>query len=325
MKTQNISIQKAFPWRHQRRYNSYPEYFKQIFGHRVQKLTIDAGFTCPNRDGTVAYGGCTYCNNDAFNPSYNSPAKSITQQLKEGVEFHQVRYRTAKLYLAYFQAYSNTYKPLHELRKMYEEALNFPNVIGLVIGTRPDCIDEEKLEYLARLAEKYYIIIEYGVESVYNSTLEKINRGHSFEKSVWALELTKKYGIKTGAHFIIGFPFETDEMILDSIKIISQLPLNTIKFHQLQIVKNTAMARMYKENPHFFKIFTLDEYLNFMCAIVERLNPHFVIERIAGEVPPWFLLSPGWGMLRMHDIVKKFEDKLEEKDTWQGKLYLSNK
>ncbi|HOK51332.1 MAG TPA: TIGR01212 family radical SAM protein, partial [Bacteroidales bacterium] len=182
-----------YPWRHSRRFNAYPEYFKQIFGHRVQKLTIDAGFTCPNRDGTVANGGCTYCNNDAFNPSYNNPSKSITQQLREGVEFHQERYRTAKMYLAYFQAYSNTYKPLEELKRMYEEALRFPQVIGLVIGTRPDCIDEQKLEYLARLAEKYYIIVEYGVESIYNSTLEKINRGHTFEQSVWAIELTKKY------------------------------------------------------------------------------------------------------------------------------------
>jgi len=310
-----------YPWRHNRRFNAYPEYFKQIFGHRVQKLTIDAGFTCPNRDGTVAYGGCTYCNNDAFNPSYNKPSKSITQQLEEGVEFHRERYRTAKMYLAYFQAYSNTYKPLDELKRMYEEALCFPNVIGLVIGTRPDCIDEQKLEYLARLAEKYYIIIEYGVESVYNSTLEKINRGHTFEQSVQALELTKKYGIKTGAHFILGFPYETEEMMIDAVKIISALPLNTIKFHQLQIVKNTAMARMYRSNPSFFKHYTLDQYLELICSVVERLNPAFVIERVAGEVPPWFLEGPGWGLLRTNDIIRRFEKKLEEKNTWQGRLY----
>jgi uncharacterized protein len=312
---------QVFSWGHSRRFNSYAEYFKLNFGQRVQKLTLDAGFTCPNRDGTVTTGGCTYCNNDAFNPSYCTPKKSITQQLSEGVEFHQVRYRRAKDYLAYFQAYSNTHASLETLKRLYTEALNFPGVIGLVIGTRPDCVDNEKLDFFAQLSEDKYIIIEYGLESIYNSTLEKINRGHTFEQSVKALEETKKRGIKTGAHFIVGLPGESEAMILNSLPTISTLPLDTIKFHQLQIVKDTKMAEEYASNPLTFNIYGLDEYLDLMCRLTEKLNPKFVIERIAGEVPPWFLDGPGWGLLRIHDIVRLFEKKLEEKDTWQGKKF----
>ncbi len=311
----------VYPWEHERRFNSYAEYFKRKFGQRVQKLTLDAGFTCPNRDGTITIGGCTYCNNEAFNPSYCTPAKSIAQQLSEGVEFHQVRYRRAKNYLAYFQAYSNTHAPLEQLIKLYDEALQFPGIIGLVIGTRPDCVDEEKLDYFQKLSEKYYISIEYGVESIKNSTLEAINRGHTFEKSVWSIRETAKRNIKTGAHFIIGLPGNSEDEIIKSIPIISALPLDSIKFHQLQIIKNTKMEQQYIANPGIFKLYELDDYLELMVKITERLNPEFVIERIAGEVPPWFLASPGWGLLRVHDILNLFEKKLKEKDTWQGKYY----
>ena len=310
-----------FPWGHIRRYNSYAEHFKLQFGHRVQKLTIDAGFTCPNRDGTVATGGCTYCNNDAFNPSYCSSQKSITQQLSEGVEFHEIRYRNAKLYLAYFQAFSNTYAPLDELKKMYNEALQFPNVVGLVIGTRPDCVDDEKLDFLAELAQKHYIVVEYGIESTYDNVLKNINRGHNFETSVKAIEETAKRGIKTGAHIIIGLPGETESMTLDSVKTISALPLNSIKFHQLQIFKKTIMEKQYLNNPEAFKLYGLEEYLELMVKIIEKLNPAFVVERIAGEAPPQYLAAPGWGLLRVYDIVNMFEKKLVEKDSWQGKKF----
>lgn len=306
---------------HTRRYNSYPEYFKNLLGHRVQKLTVDAGFSCPNRDGTLALGGCTFCNNNAFNPSYCTPQKSISQQLHEGVEFHQVRYRNALSYLAYFQAYSNTHAPIEVLKERFSEALRFPGVIGLVIGTRPDCINDAKLDYLTQLAKEHLIFVEYGVESVYDAVLENVNRRHTFAQSVAAIEATAARGLKTGAHFIIGLPGESREMTLNAIPQISALPLHSVKFHQLQIFKNTAMELEYQQFPERFSLYELNDYLNLMAGITAKLNPAFVIERIAGEAPPRHLAAPGWGLLRVHDIVRLFEKKLEEMDVWQGKDY----
>ncbi len=310
-----------YSWGHNRRFNAYSNYFKKTFGERVQKVTIDAGFTCPNRDGSKGVGGCTYCNNDAFNPSYCVPTKTVTQQINEGIEFHEKRYRRANKFLAYFQAYSNTYKPLSELKKIYDEALSIPGIAGLVIGTRPDCIDDEKLEYFQKLAEKHYIILEYGIESTSNKTLERINRGHTFEEAIKALEKTKNYGLKTGAHFIFGLPRESKEYILGEAKTISSLPLDTVKFHQLQIIKGTAMEQEYKEHPENFTFFELPEYIDFFIQFLEKLNPDFVVERFAGEVPPRFLAGPGWGLIRNDQILNKFEKRLEELDTWQGRLF----
>ncbi len=312
--------ENRFPWQHNRRYNSYSEYFKREFGTRVQKVTIDAGFTCPNRDGSISTGGCTYCDNDAFNPSYCQPHKSITQQITEGIEFHKVRYRRAKSYLAYFQAYSNTYGSLSHLKSLYNEALAFPGIAGLVIGTRPDCIDDEKLEYFARLSEKYYVIIEYGVESCYNKTLERINRGHTYEDSVNAIRKTADYGIHTGAHLIFGLQGESADDMLAEAAIISELPLDTIKFHQLQIMKNTMMAREYEADPAQFNLFTLENYIDFIVRFTERLNPDFVIERFMGEAPPRFQAGPTWGNLRTDKVQIMIEEEMEKRDTWQGKM-----
>lgn len=316
-----MSMQKTYPWGDSRRFNSYSGYFKRKFGGRVQKLTIDAGFTCPNRDGTIAVGGCTYCNNDAFNPSYCNPAKSITQQIEEGIEFHTVRYRRAERYLAYFQAYSNTHAPLEHLKKLYSEALAYPKVIGLVIGTRPDCIDEEKLDYFQRLAEQYYITIEYGVESCYNRTLEFVNRGHTFEQAVWAIEQTHKRGIGVGAHIIFGLPGESIPDMLAEADTLSQLPLHTIKFHQLQIFRDTVMETQYQEHPEMFNLFTKENYFRFLVDFIERLNPNFVVERFTGEAPPRYLAVPGWGKYRTDQLMAMFEKMLAERDTWQGKFY----
>ncbi len=310
-----------YPWHHSRRYNSYAEYFKREFGQRVQKVTLDAGFTCPNRDGSKGTGGCTYCNNDAFNPSYCQPGKSITQQITEGVEFHRVRYRRAGNYLAYFQAYSNTYAPLPLLKKLYDEALSYPGVIGLVIGTRPDCVDDEKLEYFASLAKKYYIILEYGIESCYNPTLQRINRQHTYEESVEAIQKTASYGIKTGVHVIFGLPGETPDEMLAEAAILSKLPLGNIKFHQLQIIKNTVMSREYSQNPDQFNLFTLEGYISFIIRFIEQLNPSFVIERFTSEAPPRFQAGPSWGKLRTDQVNILIEKKLEERNTWQGRLY----
>ncbi|MDR0660468.1 MAG: TIGR01212 family radical SAM protein [Prevotellaceae bacterium] len=316
------TAEHIYAWGDSRRFNSYAGYFKRTFGERIQKLTIDAGFTCPNRDGTVGVGGCTYCNNDAFNPSYCQSVKPITQQLDEGIEFHANRYRRATKFLAYFQAYSNTYAPLEQLKRLYNQALSYPNVIGLVIGTRPDCISEETLDYLAELSKQYYIIVEYGVESCYNRTLERINRGHTFEKAVWALEETKKRGIKTGAHFIFGLPNESLEDMIAETKIISRLPLDTVKFHQLQIIKGAVMEKEYALSPNEFARFTVNGYIDFFIDFVEHLSPSIVIERFAGEVPPRFLAAPAWGLIRNDQLLAMFEKRLEERNTWQGKLFL---
>lgn len=316
-----ISQQNSYPWGHHRRFNSYTEYFRKNFGERVQKVTIDAGFTCPNRDGTKGRGGCTYCNNDSFNPSYCQPHKGITKQINEGVEFHANRYRRADKFLAYFQAYSNTYAPLDKLKAMYNEALAVPGIAGLVIGTRPDCIDDEKLDYFQALSEKYYVIIEYGLESCYNRTLDRINRFHTFEESIDAIERTAKRGIKTGAHFILGLPGESRDDIICGIPLINQLPLNTIKFHQLLIVKNTAMALEYAQNPEHFNFFTIEEYIDFFIQVLEKLNPAFVVERFTSEVPPRFQAGPNWGLVRTPVLLQMLEKRLEELNTWQGRLF----
>lgn len=310
-----------YPWNHQRRFNAYTNYCQQKFGERIQKLSINAGFSCPNRDGTVGTGGCIYCNNAAFNPSYCSPEKSIKQQINEGIEFHTVRYRRAGKYLAYFQAFSNTYAPLKILKQKYEEALQHPDVIGLVIGTRPDCIDDEKLDYLQELCSNYFISVEYGVESCFNKTLEKINRGHTFEQSVKAISDTSMRNIHTGIHLIFGLPGESAEDMLKEAAIVSKLPVSSIKFHQLQIIKDTPLEAMFHSNPEQFNIFKLHEYIDFIIHFCERLNPAIMIERFTAEVPPAFHVTGGFGLLRTDQILQKIEKRMEERDTWQGKFF----
>ena len=302
-----------------RRYNSYSEYFKQQFGGRVQKISIDAGFTCPNRDGTLSTGGCTFCSNQAFNPSYCQPEKSIRQQIEEGIEFHQRRYRRASQYLAYFQAFSNTYKPLEELQALYQQALEIPGVIGLVVGTRPDLIQEDLLNYFNLIQKTHYVMLEYGVESVYDETLRRVNRGHNFATAETAIRMTAQHGIPCGAHFIFGLPGETKAMMLHAAEVISRLPLTTVKFHQLQIFKNTKMAEEYLSHPEDFHLFDLEEYIDFVIDFAERLNPRIVIERFAGEVPPRFLVSEPWMKLRYDQVLTRIEQRMEERDTWQGK------
>jgi uncharacterized protein len=314
-----------YPWGHHRRFNAYANYFRSMYGARVQKVSVDAGFTCPNRDGSRGQGGCSFCLNDAFNPSYCMPEKPVSVQIAEGIEFHRKRYSEASSYLAYFQAYSNTYAPIDVLKRLYEEALSQPGIIGLVIGTRPDCVDDEKLGYIAELSRKYYISVEYGIESCYDKTLARINRGHTFNEAVEAVRKTAGLGINTGAHFIFGLPGETrDEMLAES-DIISSLPLKTVKFHQLQIIRGTAMELEFRNNPSQFELFTWEEYLGFFIKFLERLNPEIVVERFTGEAPPRFLDKERWGKKRSDQIVGLIEQRMAELETWQGRLFRSQR
>ena len=310
-----------YPWGDKRRFNSYSRYFTKQFGGRVQKISIDAGFSCPNRDGRISTGGCTFCSNEAFNPSYCRPEKSIKQQIEEGIEFHRRRYRRANKYLAYFQPFSNTYMPIDELKKIYAQALEIPEIVGIVIGTRPDLVDEHILRHLIEIQKTHYVMLEYGVESVYDETLRRVNRGHDFATAEKAIQLTAHYGIPCGAHFIFGLPGESKEMMLRAAVVISCLPLTTVKFHQLQIFKETKMAEEYIQHPEHFHLFDLEEYINFVVDFAERLNPYIVIERFAGEVPPRFLVSEPWMKLRYDKVLVKIEKRMEERDTWQGRLY----
>ena len=308
-----------------KRYNSFVGYFKRKYGERLQKIVLDAGFTCPNRDGKVGRGGCTYCDNAAFHPSYSTAGKSLHQQLDEGIEFHKVRYRTTEHYLAYFQSFSNTYAPLERLKELYEEALAHPQVVGLVIGTRPDCVDEQKLDYLAELAKSHVVIVEYGIESCYDSTLARINRGHDFETARRAVQMTAERGIDVGVHFIFGLPGETKEMMLDACSMINDLPIRSVKFHQLQIVKGTRMEKEFAECPDDFEKFSLDEYLDFFVDILERLRPTLSIERFVGEVPPRFVNETPWGLIRNVELLRLLDRRLEARDTWQGRLVCQKK
>lgn len=315
------NISGMYPWGNERRFNSFPDYFRRLYGSRIQKVSVDAGFTCPNRDGTKGMGGCTFCNNKAFNPSYCLPEKSVTAQIDEGIEFHRKRYRKVESYLAYFQAYSNTYASVERLSVLYNEALNHKDIRGLVIGTRPDCVNDEILDFLKELSKRCILLLEYGIESCYDKTLLRINRGHSFKEAVDAIESASSRCINVSAHFIFGLPGETREEMLREADIISGLPLKSVKFHQLQIIKGTGMEEEYKRNPADFEIFSWDEYLIFIISFLEKLNPDLVVERFTGEAPPRYLAREVWGKKRSDQIIGLIERKLEELDTWQGKRY----
>ena len=312
-----------YPWGNERRFNAWTDQAKQRFGTRLQKLTINAGFSCPNRDGTIGYGGCTFCNNKGFNPSYCDPEKPIIEQIDEGLSFIKRRYRRARLFVAYFQAYSNTHAPLEALKTVYEQALAHPAISGLVIGTRPDCVDAQKLDYLAELSENHFIKVEYGVESCYDDTLVRIRRGHRFEDSVKAINETAARGIFNGIHMILGLPGESRQMMLDQVEQINKLPIHTIKLHQLQIVRDTVMAEEYQKHPERFSLFELEEYVDFVVSFIERLRPDIFIDRFSGEVSPSLIIGKKWGNVRSDQIIGMIEKAMDEKDTWQGSKYIS--
>lgn len=332
MESYNETMPELFP--EGKRYNTFVGYYRRLYGERLQKLVIDAGFTCPNRDGTVGRGGCSFCDNAAFHPSYSTSGKSIAEQIDEGIEFHQVRYRNTKHYLAYFQSYSNTYAPIPRLRELYLAALTHPKIVGIVIGTRPDCVDEEKLDFLAGLKageglgdwhrdgfEHPVVKVEYGIESCYDETLLRVDRGHDVAVAEKAVRMSAERGLEPGAHFILGLPGETREMLLGQCRFISSLPLHSVKFHQLQIVKGTRMEKEFAAVPQDFLRLSLPDYLDMVIDILERLRPDLYIERVAGEVPPRFVNETQWGLIRNFQILHLLDERLSERNTWQGRLY----
>ena len=301
------------------RYSDYAHYLAELFPFKVQKISINAGFTCPNRDGSIGVGGCTYCNNQTFNPEYCKTDRSITQQLEEGKIFFSRKYPQMK-YLAYFQAYTNSYGRLDELIKKYEEALAVEDVVGIVIGTRPDCMPKELLYYLEGLNKRTFLCVEYGVESIYEDTLVRINRGHSYPTSVRAIQQTAERGIDVGVHLILGLPGESKEMMLHEADELSKLPIKTLKLHQLQLIRGTRMAHEYEQHPKNFHLFSADEYVELIIDFIERLRPDIILDRFVSQSPKSLLIAPDWG-LKNFEFTEKIKRRLVERDTWQGKCY----
>lgn len=299
-------------------YNDFSSYMRGVFGCKVQKITIDGGFTCPNRDGTLGWGGCTYCNNQTFSPAYCHRNKPVSIQMQEGVKFFAHKYPNMR-YVAYFQAYTNTYASLDELRRRYEEALLVDGCLGIIIGTRPDCMPEELLDYLQDLSKRTFVLVEYGIESTNDVTLLRINRGHNYATSVDAVQRTAARGIPVGAHIILGLPGETRDMLMEQAAELSLLPLTTLKLHQLQLIRGTRMAEEYRESPDDFKLFTLEEYIDTVVDYVERLHPKIVLERFASQSPKELLIAPDWG-IKNYEFVEMVKRRMRERNTWQGKL-----
>lgn len=309
----------SFPWGHDRRYNDYPGYIRKRFGSRVQKLSINAGFTCPNRDGSKSSKGCAYCNNNTFRPAYCKPEKSVTAQLKEGMKIFGRKHPQGQ-YMAYFQSFSNTYGNVELLRALYSEALQHPMVNGLVIGTRPDCVDEEILDMIAEIAQDTYVVIEYGIESTINLTLERINRQHTFEETIRAVNMTRDRGILVGGHLILGLPGESNETMLGHAYKMNDLQLDCLKLHQLQIVRKTAFAVEYNKTPEQFTLFECGEYIDFIVDFLERLSPEIKVERFINQSPGAMLIAPRWG-IKNFEFVHKIEKRLADRNTFQGRLF----
>lgn len=293
-------------------YREYSDYLAERFDRKMQKLTVNAGFTCPNRDGTKGWGGCTYCNNQAFNPTFAERGDSITEQLTKAKAFFARKYPDMH-YLAYFQAYTNTHSSsISRLMDMYHEALAVENVDGLIIGTRPDCVSDELLEKLAELNTfPGRVVIEYGAESSFDETLERINRCHTWAETVDATQKTVAKGIDVGLHFILGLPGETEEMMLETVRRLSALPISTVKFHQLQVIRGTRLAKDVQQGLYDVKTFTVDEYIALCCKIVRCINPQIAIERFTSQSPDELLISPRWG-LKNYEFVHRLNRALDE-------------
>lgn len=300
-------------------YNDFSTFLRKYFECKVQKISLNAGFTCPNRDGVKGKGGCTYCNNQTFNPEYCKTEKTVKEQLEEGRLFFSRKYPEMK-YLAYFQAYTNTYSELEELKRKYEDALSVDGVVGLVIGTRPDCMPDALLDYLEELNKRTFLLVEYGIESTNDDTLRRINRGHTYADTVDAVKRTAARGILTGGHVILGLPGETHDMIVNQAEMLSKLPLTTLKMHQLQLIRGTKMAHEFEEHPDEFHLYQVDEYIDLVIDYVERLRPDMVLERFVSQSPKELLIAPDWG-LKNYEFTERVKKRMHERDAYQGKLY----
>ena len=300
-------------------YNSYSQWIRKQFPYRVQKISIDAGFTCPNRDGKVGRGGCIFCDNNTFNPAYCDRKKTITQQLEEGKQFFSRKYPDMK-YLAYFQAYSNTYDTLDVLKRKYEEALAVEDVVGLVIGTRPDCMPDDVLDYLEVLNKQTFLIVEYGIESANDETLQRINRGHSFETARQSVERTTGRGILTGAHVILGLPGEDATESIRQAALISSLKLNLLKIHQLQIIRRTYLAEIYEKKP--FHLYSVDAYIKLIASYLQYLRKEIIVERFVSQSPPEMVIAPHWGM-KNYEFTNLLVNYMKKEEVWQGKLSMN--
>lgn len=297
-------------------YNDFGHWIRQQFPYRVQKLSVDAGFSCPNRDGRISTGGCVYCNNKTFNPSYCDRSKSITAQLTEGKAFFARKYPTMK-YLAYFQAFTNTYDSLDKLKEKYEEALSVEDIVGLVIGTRPDCMSVELLDYLEELNRRVFVLVEYGIESTYDETLRRINRGHDFACTKRIVEKTAERGILCGGHIIMGLPGEKREDIIRQAPIISSLPLNILKIHQMQIIRDTPLAQQYLSDPTICQLYDVDEYIRLIGDYLPYLRKDLILERFVSQSPKALLIAPQWG-LKNHEFTDRLNKYLAEHHIFQG-------
>lgn len=305
------------------RYNDYGSFLQQHFAGKVQKISINGGFTCPNRDGSVGRGGCTFCNNQTFNPDYCRSELSVTEQLQEGIHFFARKYPSMR-YLAYFQAYTSTYDNLDRLIARYEEALKVEGVVGIIIGTRPDCMPPALLDYLAQLAQRTFVTVEYGVESTIDTTLQRINRGHDYATAVDAITRTAQAGIITGAHLILGLPGESREDMLSHATRLSQLPLHTIKLHQLQLIRGTVMGNEYEVQPQHFDIPDIDTYIDLAIDFAELLRPDIVIERFVSQSPAELLIAPHWGV-KNHEFTARLLRRMRQRDAIQGSKWRENR
>ncbi len=296
-----------------RRYHAHAAWLERTFGGPVRRVSLDSGFTCPNRDGTVARGGCTYCNNDSFHPGGAGRGLTISEQMRAGIE--RARRRGVARVLAYFQTYSNTYAPLERLQALYGEAIAFPEVVGLAIGTRPDCVDAQKLDFLAELSRRVAVFLEYGLESMQDRTLRAVNRGHDVACFVRAVRESRKRGLPVCAHLILGFPGETREEMLEVPSFLNDLGVDGVKIHQLHVVKRTAMEIAWRRGD--VEVLDLEAYRDLVCDFLERLSPRIVVERLFGTAPSDLLLAPNWCLDRAR-AQRVIEAELDRRESHQG-------